>query len=155
MSDIEQLEQRITAALDRLAYGVTQLDAASAGALEQVKAALDEEKTVTAQLQQRVAMLRQKAEDSEAAHTALQAQVSTLDVEMQKLRQANDKLREANQALREANQNGVGDPHLINMAVLVELESLRAARDLERAEADAILSALAPILTSSEEPANA
>ena len=44
MSDIEQLQQRITAAMDRVAYGVSKLDGGAAGALAAAKAALEEEK---------------------------------------------------------------------------------------------------------------
>lgn len=159
MSDIEQLQQRITAAMDRVAYGVSQLGGGDAAELQTVKSALDEEKTVTAQLQERITALKQKLDSDKAAATAaldeIQGKMSALDLEIQKLRQANDKLRESNQALRDANQNGVGNPHLINMSIVAELDSLRAARNVERAEADAILSALAPVLNPSEEPSNA
>lgn len=159
MSDIEQLQQRITAAMDRVAYGLTQLDTGSGGDVAGLQAALDEEKTVSAQLEERVSALKQKLDADRAAVEAqmgdMRSKVSALDVEMQKLRQANDKLREANQALREANQNGVGNPHLINMAIVAELDSLRAARDVERAEADAILAALVPALTATEETPHA
>lgn len=159
MSDIEQLQQRITAAMDRVAYGLTQLDTGSGGDAAALQDALDEEKTVSAQLEERVTALKQKIDADRAAAEAqiddIRSKVSALDVEMQKLRQANDKLRDANQALREANQNGVGNPHLINMAIVAELDSLRAARDLERAEADAILTALVPALTATEETPNA
>jgi chromosome segregation ATPase len=159
MSDIEQLQQRITAAMDRVAYGLTQLGGGDAAEMQALRTALDEEKTVTAQLTERVATLRQKQE-SEKAETAaamedIRSKIGAMDLELQKLRQANDKLREANQALREANRNGVGDAHLINASVLAELEALRTAREVERAEADTILSALAPALSAKEEAADA
>lgn len=148
MSEIEQLNQRISAAMDRVAYGLTQLGGADAGAADALRAQLDEEKTVTAQLQERVHALKSKQETELAE---IRGKVDTLDLELQKLRQTNDKLREANEALRDANAAGVGEPHLINASVLAELESLRAARDAERAEADAILSALAPALAATQE----
>jgi chromosome segregation ATPase len=150
MSDIEQLQQRITAAMDRVAYGLSQMETGGPGEVAALKAALEEERTVSAQLEERVSALKLKLEDSKAAadsaRAALQEKVGAMDLEMQKLRQANDKLREANQALREANQNGVGNAHLINMSIVAELDSLRAARALERAETEAILAALAPAL---------
>lgn len=148
MSEIEQLNQRISAAMDRVAYGLTQLGGADAGAADALRAQLDEEKTVTAQLQERVHALKSKQETELAE---IRGKVDTLDLELQKLRQTNDKLREANEALRDANAAGVGEPHLINASVLAELESLRAARDAERAEADTILSALAPALAATQE----
>lgn len=147
MSDIEQLHQRISAAMDRVAYGLTQLDGAgTSGEAEALRIQLEEEKTVTAQLEERIRALKQQ----QAAAAELSAKVEAMDLEMQKLREANDKLREANQALREANEAGVGDPHLINVSVLAEMESLRAARAAERAEVETILSALAPALSAKE-----
>lgn len=73
-----------------------------------------------------------------------------LDKDLQRLRKANDQLREANSALREANEAGVGEPHLINKAMLAELESLRASRATDAAEAKAILSRLEPLLAKAD-----
>ncbi len=154
MSDIEQLQQRITAAMDRVAYGLSQMDAAGPGDIAALQAALDEERTVSAQLQERVSALKQKLDESraaaESARSDLLEKVGAMDTDMQRLRQANDKLRDANQALREANQNGVGNAHLINISIVAELDSLRAARALERAETETILAALAPALAEAE-----
>ncbi len=50
-----------------------------------------------------------------------------MTVKLQRLKRINDQLRQNNQALREANEDGVGDPHLINKAMMTELEAL--ARD--------------------------
>ena len=49
-----------------------------------------------------------------------------------------------NLALREANGDGLADAHLINKAMLTELESIRASRDADRAEIDAVLAELEP-----------
>ena len=57
--------------------------------------------------------------------------------------------------MRAANENGVGDPELINAGLVAELASLRAARDMERAEADAILAALGPALRAEGESTDA
>ncbi|WP_164658880.1 hypothetical protein [Tropicibacter sp. Alg240-R139] len=81
------------------------------------------------------------------AERVSQADVTTqLDKDLQRLRKANDQLREANAALREANEAGVGEPSLINQAMLAELEALRASRATDAAEAKAILSRLEPLL---------
>ena len=49
-------------------------------------------------------------------------------------------------ALIDANAEGVGEPHLINRAMLAELEGLRAARATDVAESSAILAALVPLI---------
>ena len=46
----------------------------------------------------------------------------------------------------EANEEGVGEPDLINKSMLAEIESLRAARAADLAEANIILGALTPLL---------
>ncbi len=158
MSQVEELERRITAALDRIARGVSALDAAAETAppgadpeeLAQVKAALEDEKLASAQLEERIRALHEKqdARIAELEDETGQAgeRLAKLDGELQRLRAANEQLRASNAALREANEKGVGEPHLINKAMLAELEGLRAARAADRAENAAILEALAPLL---------
>lgn len=151
MSDIEELQRRITAAMDQIAFGLEKLGpAASAGPDEDTLRQLEEEKTANAQLQERVRALRTKS-DSEIA--TLRAQVdegqsrmATLDVELQRVRRANAQLTDACAALRAANSEGVGEPHLINKAMLAELEALRAARAADVAEASVILASLQPLV---------
>lgn len=165
MSDIEDLQSRITAAMDRIGTGVETLvqSAADAGLAE----ALEDEKLANAQLTERVKSLNEKhaselaALQSEAeaagqlrAELEVQGQaMSRLDGDIQRLRQANDQLRASNAALREANEAGVGEPHLINKAMLAELEGLRAARATDTAEAAAILSRLEAMLAEAGEHA--
>lgn len=154
MNEIDELQARLAAALDRVAHGVETLGSGGA-ALDELKRELDDEKTLTAQLEERLKTLKER-QAAELASLAEQmqdtrAKVDAMDLEMQRLRQAITQLREANMALREANEEGVADPHLINKSMLLELESLRAARAAETAEASAILSALTPILAG--EPA--
>ena len=81
--------------------------------------------------------------------TAQAEALATLDGDMQRVRHANDALRKSNAALREANEAGVGEPDLINKAMLAELESLRAARALDMSEAGAVLARLEPLLKES------
>ncbi len=151
MSDIEELQRRITAALDQVAYGLDKLStAAPSGPDEATLAALEEERTANAQLQERVRTLRKKSEKN-ALNLTTQleegaARAAQLDIELQRLRRANEQLTEACHALREANSEGVGDPHLINKAMLAELEALRAARAADVAEASAILANLQPLV---------
>jgi len=151
MSDIEELQRRITAALDQVAYGVEKLSSAGpTGPDAETLSALEDERTANAQLQERVRSLRKKAESETTALSAQleegSARAAQLDIELQRLRRAIDQLTEACHALREANSEGVGEPHLINKAMLAELEGLRAARAADVAEASAILANLQPLV---------
>ncbi|MEP2891186.1 hypothetical protein [Tateyamaria sp.] len=97
--------------------------------------------------------------EAQGAAAQAQTQLSALDLELQRLRKANDQLRQSNVALRAANQEGVGEPDLINTSMVSELESLRAARAADVAEASSIISALTPLLSQidvqGEEDSNA
>lgn len=152
MSDIEELQRRINAALDRIGQG---LEAganrpADAGEVAQLKQALDDEKLANEQLEERVKTLRDKRNALEEELEALREQnagaLSRLDGELQSLRRANQQLRDNNAALREANAAGVGEPHLINKSMMAELDSLRASRAADQAETSAILSELTSVL---------
>ncbi|SDD78624.1 hypothetical protein [Ruegeria marina] len=74
--------------------------------------------------------------------------MSRLDGDLQRLRKANDQLRSVVSDLRTANEAGVGEPHLINSAMLAELEALRAQRATDAAEVHAVLSKLGPLLSA-------
>ena len=157
MSNIEELQRRITAAMDRVAAGLDKIGTAPSGPDPDMVQALEEERTANAQLRERVNALRTKANNQQQALRAEvedgEARMAHLDIEMQRLRRANEQLLAACNALRDANAEGVGDPHLINKALLAELEGLRAARASDVAEANAILSALGPLLENHKEPA--
>lgn len=159
MSEIEALQRRINAALARTAAGLEQLAAPQGGDSAALEAALEEERATNAQLEDRLRVITERnageLAQMQQAHQDMVAKVGALDLELQRLRQANTALREANVALREANAEGVGAPHLINSAMLAELEGLRAARAADVAEASAILSALAPVLSGTGEGQNA
>ncbi len=150
MSEIEELQRRITAAMDQVAFGIEKLGAASAGPDDATLGLLEEERTANAQLQERVRSLRAKAQADVAALReqldAGEARMAQLDVELQRVRRANAQLSDACAALRDANTEGVGDPHLINKAMLAELEALRAARAADVAEASVILASLQPLV---------
>jgi uncharacterized protein YhaN len=74
------------------------------------------------------------------------ARSSRMDRELQRLRQVNAELRDINGQLREALTESVSEPHLVNKAMLAELEALRATRSADAAEMDAILEELTPII---------
>ena len=150
MSEIDALQQRLTAAMDRIAAGTSALGAAQGADTAELQAALEDEKVANAQLTERVRKMSERQEEAlaeaRAASEATQTRVAAMDLELQRLRKANDQLRESNAALRTANEEGVGEPHLINKALMAELEGLRAARAADVAEASSILGALGPLL---------
>lgn len=147
MSDIEDFQSRIMAALDRASAGVEKLGGGDSEALQK---ALDEERTANAQLNERVRVLGERQDRAlealEAKAKEAAARMQALDLELQRLRRANAQLTEACEALRDANAEGVGEPHLINKAMMAELEAMRAMRNAERAEAEEIIAALTPLL---------
>lgn len=163
MADIEELQRRLTVAIERIGKGVEGLEAAPPtqdGApvdvaalqakLAEAEAALEDERIVGQQRDERIKTLHAKLEDAQATMKArLDAQseaTAQIDLELQRLRRANEQLRENNKALREAQEAGVSDPHLINTSMIAELEALTAARAAEIAEAAAIEAALKQLL---------
>ncbi|MFT5798653.1 MAG: chromosome segregation ATPase [Candidatus Azotimanducaceae bacterium] len=154
MSDIDELQRRITAAMDRVAGGLDQLGANSGGDTAALEQALEDEKLANAQLSERVRLLKQRQDDEladiKASAAGATAQMAGLDLEVQRVRKANDELRNSNQALRAANEAGVAEPHLINKAMMAELEALRAARAVDVSETNAIIDALTPLIADAE-----
>jgi chromosome segregation ATPase len=147
MQDILELERRITAAMERITYGVEQLAKGSAGAspraagaeaasgdaaarIAHLTEALDEERMTNAQLNERLRVLREKAgQGSDEVVADLQAKLATQADELATLRRV----------LAEAGR---------------EIASLRAARTAEAEELAEIVTALDPLVTaaSSEAP---
>ncbi|MGR3271875.1 hypothetical protein DU478_07610 [Thalassococcus profundi] len=172
MTQIDELQRRITQALDRIAKGVeavesravdpaaaTAPDGADAEELVALREALEDERLANAQLEERVRAIREKQE-TEVAQLRAQASGSSatlgrLDGELQRLRRANEMLSATNVELRNALEQNVGEPHLINKAMLAELEALRAARAADMAENQLLLDTLEPLLAeaASEESA--
>jgi len=151
MSDIPELQRRITAALDRISQGLDGMaKTGDAGEVESLRQQLEDEKLANAQLEERIKKLKASLSEAETARDAAQSDSSDklkeLDASLQSLRQANQQLRDNNAALRDANAEGVGEAHLINKAMLAELEGLRATRAADKSEADAILSEMDAIL---------
>ena len=166
MQDITELEKRITAALERIGKGVDRMAAqprsvatssaaaASSAATTPVadaalRAQLEEEKSLTAQLQARLRATKEREAkgDLQEKLDRLTQELDVKGLELQRMRRVNASLREQLEALRTAQAAGVTDPSLINKAMLTELEALRATRLTEIAEMDDILAALEPHLT--------
>lgn len=169
MQDITELERRITAALDRIGSGLDGLYAdapvaAPAGQTEPggddaLKAELEAERALTAQLEERLRTSRDRHDarlaEIEGEVDRVKTLLDAMEQDRQRLKAVNDALRNSNQALREANADGIGDAHLVNTAVMTELDALRAMRDSDRAELNGIITALAPVLEPGGEEAHA
>ena len=127
MSELSELENRLNAALDRLGEGVGALDT-SGGDDAGLAAELEAVQSAKAAL-----------EDSLSDQ---QDKLAALDSELQRLREVNRQLEDNNRALREACETGQVDAALINKAMLTELESMRAQRATDKAEAEAAIASL-------------
>ena len=150
MDDIAEYERRITAALDRAAQALDNLSAGGEGDAAALKAELDAERVANQQLEERVRAIKETQEQTvkrlEDTVADLQAALGARDAELQQVKSVNAELRKSNGALREANAEGVGDADLVNSAMVTEIESLRVARAVDRAEIEEILATLEPVL---------
>lgn len=163
MQEITELEQRITAALERIGKGIDRLSVVPRAPVPMppapvprapqadaaLRAQLEEEKALTAQLQERLRSLKDRDAKSDLQEKVdrLTQQLDVQGLELQRMRRTNDALRDQLAALRAAQTAGVTEPHLINKALQTELDALRALRLTEVAEMDEILAALEPHLT--------
>jgi predicted nucleic acid-binding Zn-ribbon protein len=157
MSDIDAMQGRIMAALERIGQGLDglgpQATAEETAELETLRQQLEDERLANAQLEERVKALNKRAKQAEEAAENAGAggpdhadTLRKLDGELQSMRRANQQLRDNNAALRKAGEAGVVEPHLINKAMMAELEGLRTARATDRAEMDVILAELGQIM---------
>jgi uncharacterized protein (DUF885 family) len=158
MTDISDLQARITAALDRIGSGLEALERpteaeASTGDSEEVAqltAALADERTANAQLEERVRAIKQK---QDGAVETLASEVDRLrallveeEAAVSRLSRVNAELRANNVALREAIAEGLAEPHLVNKSMMAELDALRAVQGADRAELDAVLGEIGPLV---------
>lgn len=158
MGDLGDLEQRITAALDRIGTGLEVIvnqdsSGGDSSKVDSLQAELDAEKTANAQLEERVVAIKEKQEGLvkglEAEVAKLRAEVGERETDARSIKQKNRHLRENNRALRDANKQGVGDADLINDGMSAELDALRANQASDRAELDSILVDLKPLVEGS------
>lgn len=164
MQEITELEQRITAALERIGKGVDRISAAARPSAPTaspapvapapvadaaLRAQLEEEKSLTAQLQERLraAKDRESKGDLQEKIDRLTQQLDVQGLELQRMRRTNAALRDQLAALQAAQAAGVTEPQLLNKSMMAELDALRALRLTEVAEMDEILAALEPHLT--------
>lgn len=156
MQEITELEKRIAAALERIGKGLDRLSvqprsgtataSPAQGTDAMLRAQLEEEKSLTSQLQARLraAKDREARGDLQEKVDRLTQELDVQGLELQRMRRVNASLREQLETLRTAQTSGVTEPGQINKAMQVELDALRAARLTEIAEMDEILAALEP-----------
>lgn len=163
MGQLQELEQRISAAFARISAGVVTLSAPEpapavatpdADDLTHLTNALDEERMANAQLHERLRHLQEQAASAAAAHAAevdtLTRHLDAQGLDTQRLSSTVAQLREDLRRLREAAEQGIVDPALINRAMMAELEALRTTRAAESTEMADILSALGHVLDAEE-----
>jgi uncharacterized protein YhaN len=162
MSNVSDLERRLSRALDRIAKLAEVLPAKSPQASisanqDTLRKELDAERVKSAQLSERLSTLRQRQESSfatlERRLARMTEQLDLQSLEMLRLKKANTKLIDANRQLREGHEAQVIEPSTINRSLIAELEALRAERAAEAAEMEDVLGELKPLI--SQEDANA
>ncbi len=159
MTEIAALQRRLRDALDSIATGVDVLQApvpqVDAEELSRLQDALAAEQEANAQLEERLRSQREKMERMEreqrTAIGRLKQELADGEIQTQRMRRTNTQLRQSIQSLREAAETGVVEPHLINQAMMSELEGLRVVREGDRAEMDAILGELKPLLEEGQD----
>ena len=147
MTEISELERRMTAALDRIGSAAGRMDGGNAAELA---AALEAERIANAQLEARVQASKEKQETRVAA---LEEEVRELsdalarrDTDLGRMAEVNAALRASNIALREANAAGLPDAELVNAALAAEVEALKASAEVQRAEMAEVADLLEPFL---------
>jgi uncharacterized protein YhaN len=151
MSNIEELERRINVAFDRIGQAVDGFVSPTTGAgIGELQDALLTEQTANAQLTERLRVVKAR-EASQAAEAAekvdrLNRALDAQGLELQRMKNTAIQLRESLAALRETQTEAVADPHLVNRAMLTELEALRATRLTEMAQMEVILAELHPLI---------
>lgn len=173
MEQIVDLEQRISAALERLRLGLERLDrdepgrhrenegddGAKAAADAELNVRLADELAASAQL---VAGLQQQHQADRADQRALSGEIDRLTrlldqqgLELNRMRHHVIQLREHLRQTREAAASGVVEASLINRALITEVDALAASRSAELAELDELLAELAPFVQIAEQSTDA
>ncbi|SMR71168.1 hypothetical protein SAMN04488030_0795 [Aliiroseovarius halocynthiae] len=161
MSDISELETRITAALERINAGLEKWadqPSAGSGEIDQLSRQLDDERTANEQLSERLSALKaqmsEKLGSVENVVAQLQEQLAQAEATAAALKQSNQDLRNSNDALRAAATSGVVEVGLINDAMGAELSALKATQQADRAELDAVLSEITSMTASQADSAS-
>lgn len=154
MSDIAELERRITAALERIGRGIDRTPPSATPIAPDLPISeaglptLDDLAEVAAERDAALsdaAAARAEAETLQAAVTLLTRQLDSHGLDMQRMRKTVIQLRETLRGLREAQAAALADPALVNTALIAELEALRTERQADLIEMEAIIAELKPL----------
>ncbi len=157
MSDISELESRITAALDRIAWSVengldqpanmpTAVPTAAPSGDSDLAEELEIERTTNQKLSAASAENVAQIERLEVRVSRLADKLEQTETENKRLENVIETLSQNNDALREANAAYQGDADSADAGANAQLEHLRALRDADRGELDDIMAELAPIV---------
>ena len=155
MGELEALEQRLSAAMERIGTGLSQMgmpatNAVSDSEVADLQSALDEERQANEDLRERLKAVRDR---SGATIVQLEQKVARLQDELtaneraaQELVTSNARLMQISQALREQISDGVVQADTVADTLQAELATLQAARTAEAAELSALLTELKPMV---------
>ena len=162
IAEFAALTARLASALDaidagavrggpaRVAHPVARDDAEPEERIALLEDELETERSVTAQLDDRIMQIRARHEATvariEAEAVEARATLAEVESEMRQLRAVNDRLRETSRRLRDACAKGVVDAEAVNEAMRAEIDSLREARTADRREIDGLIAELSPLV---------
>lgn len=152
MTELSQVERRLSAALERIAQAVAKAPSGpkDEGNTDGLRAALEKERSANARLSERVHQLQQRQETTvtqlERRLARLTEQLDLQSLEVLRLKKANARLVEANAGLRQAQAEAFPDATIVNRSISAELEALQAERRAEMAEMEEILAELKPLI---------
>jgi predicted nucleic acid-binding Zn-ribbon protein len=162
MKKIPELQARLDAALvtihaaSQVAADTAEVDSLKARTAElesQISAAHEELKAAQSSVEKLEKQQAIAARTADAQRQALVKQIEALDKarvnseeDVAKARKFTKHLRKLNAALRTANAEMVGDPNLINAGLKMELDQVKAQRDVDLEEINGILARLTPLV---------
>jgi hypothetical protein len=159
MADLNELEQRMTAALARISATIDLLPAQKIARADQsaliadLQAQLDLERLT---LRQSVPSLPSGEDQNTAAEaTGLQARLDEADLENRRLHAAVSGLRQDLRLMEEQADSHLAQAHQATATLQADLDALIQARENETAEIAKILAALAPLIDAEEAHPNA
>lgn len=151
MSDIAELERRITAALERIGRGIERgIERAAPQSGPEVPDEAPALRIAALMAERDAALAAAQAARDETAR--LQSSVDLLTrqldghgLDMQRMRKTVIQLRETLRGLREAQVAALPDAGLVHTALIAELEALRTERHADLMEMEAIIAELKPL----------
>lgn len=146
MADLDELEQRIVSAMDRIAYSVDTIASAPAAPDADLVEELEIERDTNARLVEAGQQSLARMERLETRVARLTDRLEFLDTENKRLQAVMGALRDTNKQLRMANAASDAAPDAVQTALQAENDALQAARTADLAELDEIIADIAPLV---------